>query len=84
MILFFIAAGQFIIETISLKWHVFEIAGGIVLAILLAMLRFAQPITRAIGISGAGVIPRIMGMILCAVAANAILTGMSIWLEMQG
>ena len=39
------------------------------------MLFFAQPITRAIGISGASVIQRIMGMILCAVAVNAILTG---------
>jgi multiple antibiotic resistance protein len=59
-------------------------AGGVVLAILLMMLFFAQPITRAIGTSGASVIRRIMGMILCAVAVNAILTGLSTWLKTQG
>ena len=59
-------------------------AAGAVLVILLVMLLFAQPITRAIGISGASVIQRIMGMILCAVAVNAILTGIGIWLKTQG
>jgi multiple antibiotic resistance protein len=57
-------------------------AAGVVLAILLVMLLFAQPITRAIGVSGASVIQRIMGMILCAVAVNAIMTGVSIWLHL--
>ena len=132
VILFFIVAGQFIIEAIGLTLHVFQIGGGIVLmlfaislvvghegdeaiaqekysnpavyplavpaiagpgvmlmamlltdntrlswfeqaqtataaavvlVILLVMLMFAQPITRAIGTSGASIIRRIMGMI---------------------
>ncbi len=153
VILFFIVAGQFIIEAIGLTLHVFQIGGGIVLmlfaislvvghegdeaiaqekysnpavyplavpaiagpgvmlmamlltdntrlswfeqaqtataaavvlVILLVMLMFAQPITRAIGTSGASIIRRIMGMILCAVAVNAILIGLSTWLKTQG
>lgn len=60
------------------------LAAGAVLVILLVMLLFAQPITRAIGTSGASIIRRIMGMILCAVAVNAILTGLSAWLKAQG
>lgn len=153
VLLFFIVAGQFIIEAIGLTLHVFQIGGGIVLmlfaislvvgqegdetitqekysnpavyplavpaiagpgvmlmamlltdntrlsafeqaqtataaavvlAILLAMLMFAQPITRAIGTSGASIIRRVMGMILCAVAVNAILTGLGTWLKTQG
>jgi multiple antibiotic resistance protein len=57
-------------------------AAGIVLAILLVMLLFAKPIMKAIGQSGASVIRRIMGMILCAVAVNAVLSGVASWLSL--
>ncbi|MCF8476798.1 MAG: MarC family protein [Pseudolabrys sp.] len=57
-------------------------AAGVVLAILLVMLLFAKPIMKAIGMSGASVIRRIMGMILCAVAVNAVLTGVASWLSL--
>lgn len=57
-------------------------AAALVLAILLVMLLFAKPIMKAIGMSGASVIRRIMGMILCAVAVNAVLTGVASWLSL--
>jgi len=57
-------------------------AAGLVLAILLVMLLFAKPIMKAIGQSGASVIRRIMGMILCAVAVNAVLGGVASWLSL--
>jgi len=37
---------------------------------------------KAIGQSGASVIRRIMGMILCAVAVNAVLSGVASWLSL--
>ena len=45
-----------------------------------AVLFGATPITRTIGPGGANVLKRIMGMILAAVAANTVLTGLGSWL----
>jgi multiple antibiotic resistance protein len=55
---------------------------AVVLAVTLAMLLFAHPITRVIGVHGANVVKRIMGMILAAVAVKIVLGGVSDWLHL--
>ncbi len=55
-------------------------AGALVLALTLVLLLLAEPVQRAIGIGGANVVRRIMGMILAAVAVNMVLSGLASWL----
>jgi multiple antibiotic resistance protein len=57
---------------------------AVVLVITLAMLLVADPITRVIGLHGANVLKRIMGMILAAVAVKIVLGGISDWLHLPG
>jgi multiple antibiotic resistance protein len=47
----------------------------VVLAISMAILLLANPIYRVIGESGANIVSRVMGMVLAAVAVDAILEG---------
>jgi multiple antibiotic resistance protein len=54
----------------------------LVLAIAFCLLLLAGPITRVIGIGGANVIKRIMGMIIAAYAVNLVLAGISDWLHL--
>ena len=56
----------------------------LVLIITYVMLLGAGAITRVIGIGGANVIKRIMGMIIAAYAVNLILAGMASWLHLPG
>jgi len=55
---------------------------AVVLAVTLTMLLFADSITRVIGLHGANVVKRIMGMILAAVAVKIVLGGVSDWLHL--
>ena len=45
------------------------------------LLLLAGPITRIIGVGGANVIKRIMGMIIAAYAANLVFGGIADWLH---
>ena len=56
----------------------------LVLIISYVMLLSAGAITRIIGIGGANVIKRIMGMIIAAYAVNLILAGIGTWLHLPG
>ena len=56
----------------------------LVLVITFGMLLSAGAITRVIGIGGANVIKRIMGMIIAAYAVNLILAGIGTWLHLPG
>jgi multiple antibiotic resistance protein len=47
-----------------------------VLAIAYVCMLLADPIIRVIGISGAAIISRVMGMVLASVAANAVLSSL--------
>ena len=51
-----------------------------VLLIQYALLLLAEPVSRVIGRSGANILRRVMGMILAAVAVNAVLTALGSWL----
>lgn len=53
-----------------------------VLALTLAILLAAGPISRLIGRGGSAVISRVMGMILTALAVDLILTAVSKWLSL--
>jgi multiple antibiotic resistance protein len=55
---------------------------AVVLAITLVVLLAAGPISRLIGISGAGVIQRAMGMFLIALAVQTILAALAGWLNL--
>ena len=54
----------------------------LVLAITFGLLLMAGAITRLIGIGGASVIKRIMGMIIAAYAAHLVFGGIADWLHM--
>ena len=58
------------------------VAVTLVLAITFGLLLLAGPITRVIGIGGANVVKRIMGMIIAAYAVNLVLAGISDWLHL--
>jgi multiple antibiotic resistance protein len=55
---------------------------AVVLIISLAMLLLADPIARAIGVYGANVLKRIMGMVVAAVAVKIVLGGVADWLHL--
>jgi multiple antibiotic resistance protein len=48
------------------------------------MLWLADPIARIIGLHGANVLKRIMGMIVAAVAVKIVLGGISGWFHLPG
>ncbi len=50
------------------------------LAIFLVIMLFANPIMRAVGVGGANVMRRVMGIILSAIAANMVLEAFQSWL----
>ncbi len=59
-----------------------EIAGvvgvlGVVLAMLLGMLLMSSQVLRILGVTGSNVISRVLGIILAALAAQFVLTGIS-------
>lgn len=53
---------------------------AVVLAITLAVLLLAAPISRLIGNAGASIISRVMGMILVALAVHTVLSAFGAWL----
>jgi multiple antibiotic resistance protein len=56
---------------------------AVVAAVLLVqyvLLLLAEPVSRVIGRSGANILRRVMGMILAAVAVNAVLTALGSWI----
>ena len=57
---------------------------AVVLIITLAMLLLADPIARMIGLQGANVLKRIMGMVVAAVAVKIVIGGISGWLHLPG
>jgi multiple antibiotic resistance protein len=57
------------------------LAVAAVLLIAYLLLLLAGPITRIIGVGGANVIKRIMGMIIAAYAANLVFGGIADWLH---
>ena len=59
-----------------------SVAVALVLAITYGLLLLAGPITRVIGLSGANVIKRIMGMILASYAVTLVLHGLGEWLRL--
>jgi multiple antibiotic resistance protein len=54
-----------------------------VLAITFLLMLAAGPITRVIGIGGANVVKRIMGMIIAAYAAHLVFSGVGSWLHLE-
>src|SRR5690242_12108337 len=54
-----------------------------VLAIGFLLMLAATPITRVLGVGGANVIKRIMGMIIAAYAAHLVFSGIADWLHME-
>ena len=58
-------------------------AVALVLASAFVLMLLAGPITRVIGIGGANVIKRIMGMIIAAYAAHLVFSGIGDWLHLQ-
>ncbi|MBC6408205.1 MAG: MarC family protein [Rhodobacteraceae bacterium] len=60
------------------------VTGVVMVAVMAAgylMMRLADPIIRAIGMAGAAIISRVMGMILASVAANSVLSAILAILE---
>ncbi|HVY00945.1 MAG TPA: MarC family protein [Pseudorhodoplanes sp.] len=55
---------------------------AVVMAIQFALLLAAVPVSRLLGRSGAGVISRIMGMILAALAVSTTLSAIADWLNL--
>ncbi len=55
---------------------------AVVLAIFLVILLAANPIMRIIGIGGANVLRRVMGILLSAIAANMVLGAIQAWLNL--
>ena len=55
---------------------------ALVLAITLAILLLAAPISRLIGAAGTGIISRVMGMILVALAVHTLLSAFGTWLNL--
>jgi len=55
---------------------------GLVLLIQLVILMASDPIIRLIGTTGAGVIGRIMGMLLAALAVSIVLGAVTEWLNL--
>ena len=53
---------------------------AVVLALTLAVLLLAAPISRLIGNAGTSIISRVMGMILVALAVHTILSAFAAWL----
>jgi multiple antibiotic resistance protein len=53
---------------------------AIVLAITFGILWLAAPISRVIGDAGAGIIGRVMGMLLVALAVHTVLAAFGAWL----
>lgn len=56
---------------------------AVVLALILAVLLGANPIMRIIGIGGANVLRRVMGIILCSVAVNMVFAAIDTWLKLH-
>jgi len=55
---------------------------ALVLAITLVILLMAAPISRLIGTAGTGIISRVMGMILVALAVHTVLSAIGSWLNL--
>lgn len=53
---------------------------AVTLAIFFALMLAANPIMRVIGTGGANVLRRVMGILLCAIAANMVLSAFQSWL----
>ena len=75
-----------ILRTDNSKVNILEqvhttVAVAAVLLIAYILLLLAGPITRLIGVGGANVIKRIMGMIIAAYAANLVFGGIADWLH---
>ena len=64
------------------QFHTTAAVSG-VLAVAFVLMLLAGPITRVIGIGGANVIKRIMGMIIAAYAAHLVFAGIGSWLNLQ-
>lgn len=58
-------------------------AVAVVLAVGFLLMLAATPITRVLGVGGANVIKRIMGMIIAAYAAHLVFSGIADWLHME-
>ena len=56
---------------------------AVALLLILVILLAANPIMWAIGIGGANVLRRVMGILLCSVAVNMALSGAESWLKLQ-
>jgi multiple antibiotic resistance protein len=55
---------------------------ALVLAITLVVLLLAAPISRLIGTAGTGIMSRVMGMILVALAVHTVLSAFGSWLKL--
>jgi multiple antibiotic resistance protein len=53
---------------------------AVVLSIFFVILLFANPIMKLIGIGGANVLRRVMGILLSAIAIKMVLTAFQAWL----
>jgi multiple antibiotic resistance protein len=76
-----------VLLTDNTRFSILEQAGtvgvlAIALSVFLVILLFANPISRLIGIGGANVIKRVMGLVITAVAVNTVLSAVIGWLDL--